>query len=239
MSEYPRPVQLPGEPSPPREPCGTSADRESADVVDDVFDVFGAEDAATGLTRRLEQVQAGAVARTGDGRDLLSPPWEPALDRVDGPSSARATLVVFGAHGTPSSRTVAKVLARVRAHHRATVAVSWRHYPDPVAHPRAAILALATEAAAVRGRFWALTRELLQARHHDPADLHAAMLRVGLDPAPTLAAMRAGTGAERIVEDVTSALRSGVTYSPALFVNGERYEGELDPGAVSAAFAPR
>jgi osmotically-inducible protein OsmY len=117
MSEYPRPVQLPGEPSPPREPYGTSTDRESADVVDDVFDVFGAEDAAAGLTRRLEQVQAGAVARTGDGRELLSPPWEPALDRVDGPSSARATLVVFGAHGTPSSRTLAKVLARVRAHH--------------------------------------------------------------------------------------------------------------------------
>jgi protein-disulfide isomerase len=119
------------------------------------------------------------------------------------------------------------------------VAVSWRHYPDPVAHPRAAILALATEAAAERGRFWALTRELLQARHHDPSDLHAALLRVGLDPAPTLAAMRAGTGADHIVADVTSALRSGVTYSPALFINGKRYEGELDPGAVSAAFAPR
>jgi hypothetical protein len=239
MSEYPRPVQLPGEPSPPREPYGTSADRESADVVDDVVDVFGAEDAAARLTRRLEQVQAGAVALAGDGRDLLSPPWAPARDRVDGPSSPRATLVVFGAHGTPSSRTLAKVLARVRARHPATVAVSWRHYPDPVAHPRAAILALATEAAAERGRFWALTRELLQARHHDPADLHAAMLRVGLDPAPTLAAMRAGTGADRIVEDVSSALRSGVTYSPALFINGERYEGELDPGAVAAAFAPR
>jgi protein-disulfide isomerase len=26
-----------------------------------------------------------------------------------------------------------------------------------------------------------------------------------------------------------------VTFSPALFVNGERYEGELDPAAVSAA----
>ena len=32
-------------------------------------------------------------------------------------------------------------------------------------------------------------------RHHDPADLHAAMLRVGLDPARTVDAMRAGIGA--------------------------------------------
>ena len=97
------------------------------------------------------------------------------------------------------------------------------------------MLALAAEAAAARGRFWALTRELLHMRHHDPADLHAAMTRVGLDPERALEAMRAETGADRIVEDVGSALTSGVTFSPALFINAERYEGELDPAAVSAA----
>ena len=61
------------------------------------------------------------------------------------------------------------------------------------------------------------------------------MVRVGLDPKRALEAMRAGTGADRIVEDVASALSSGVTFAPALFVNGERYPGELDPVAVSAA----
>jgi protein-disulfide isomerase len=35
--------------------------------------------------------------------------------------------------------------------------------------------------------------------------------------------------------DVASALASGVNHVPALFVNGERYTGELDPGAVTAA----
>jgi protein-disulfide isomerase len=47
--------------------------------------------------------------------------------------------------------------------------------------------------------------------------------------------MRAGTGADRISADVASASASGVTFWPALFVNGERFEGELDPAAVSAA----
>ncbi len=238
MSEYPRPVRLPGEPAPPREPYGRGGDREPPDVVDEEVDVFGAEEAAARVALRIEQVRAGAVALSADGQALLWPRWDPGHDRVDGPSPPRSTLVVFGAHGTPASGALGRVLAHVRERHGATVAVSWRHYPDPAAHPNAVILALAAEAAATRGRFWALTRELLQARHHDPADLHAAMLRVGLDPAPTLAAMRAGTGADRIVADVTSALHSGVTYSPALFINGERYEGELDPGAVSAAFAP-
>jgi protein-disulfide isomerase len=144
-------------------------------------------------------------------------------------------LVVFGAHGTASSRLVGRVLAAIRSRDPVTVAIAWRHFPDPVAHPRAAVLALAAEAAAAQGRFWAMTRELLSARHHDPADLSAAMVRAGLDPARTLGAMRAGTGADRIAADTASALASGVVFTPALFIDGERYWGELEPEAVSAA----
>ena len=47
--------------------------------------------------------------------------------------------------------------------------------------------------------------------------------------------MRAGTGTDRIVDDVASALASGVAFSPALFINGERYDGEPASRAVSAA----
>jgi hypothetical protein len=98
---------------------------------------------------------------------------------------------------------------------------------------------IALAAAAARGHFWALTRELLQLRHDDPVDLHAALLRAGLDPERTLDAMRAGTGADRIVADVASALASGVAFSPALFVNGRRYDGELDDAAAAVAAAAR
>jgi hypothetical protein len=235
MSEIPHPVRLPGEPSLPREPYDTPAHAGPPDVVDEQVDVYGAEEAAADLTRRIEQVRAGASTRAADGRTLLSPPWDPARDHVDGPRSPRAVLVVFGAHGTPALRPLAGVLAHVRERYPSSVAVSWRHHPDPVAHPHAVTLALATEAAVERGRFWELTRELLQAGHADPEDLRAAMLRIGLDPARMLAAMRAGSGADRIVDDVASALHSGVTYAPALFVDGERYEGELDPEAVVSA----
>ena len=111
----------------------------------------------------------------------------------------------------------------------------WRHYPDPAAHPRAAVFALAVEAAAAAGRFWSLTRELLALRHYEPEDLHSAMVRASLSPAGTREAMRAGTGTERIASDVASALSSGVTYAPALFVDGARFRGEIEPGAVLAA----
>jgi protein-disulfide isomerase len=233
MNVFPRPIRLPGEPDPPRE---VPEQRRHAHlkIVDEPIDAYGAEAAAADLAERLAQVRAGAVRVTDDGADLLSPPFTPGRDRVNGPQWARSTLVVFGAHGTPSSRLVGRVLAASRRD-PATVAIAWRHFPDPAAHPRAAVLALAAEAAAAQGRFWALTRELLSARHHDPAELSAAMVRAGLDPARTLGAMRAGTGADRIVADTASALASGVVSTPSLFIDGERYRGELEPKAVSAA----
>jgi protein-disulfide isomerase len=207
------------------------------DVVDDDFDVFGVEQAAARLAERIEAVQLGAARLADDARPLLSPPFELGHDRVEVPASAPTTLVVFGAYATPWSRSLGNVLASIHQRHPGTVSVAWRHYPDPAAHPRALIFALAAEAAAANGRFWALTRELLQLRHNDPADLHAAMLRASLDPTSMIQAMRAGTGGDRIVADVASALVSGVTAAPALFVDGERYEGELKPAAVSAALA--
>jgi len=235
---FPRAVRLPGQPEPPRE-VPEERRHSPPEIVDEPIDAYGAEAAAAALAERLAHVRSGAVRVAHDGLDLLAPPFTPGRDRVDGPQWARSTLVVFGAHGTPSSRPLGRVLAAIRTRDPATVAIAWRHFPDPAAHPRAAVLALAAEAAAAQGRFWALTRALLSARHHDPADLSAAMVRAGLDPARTLGAMRAGTGADRIVADTASALASGVVFTPALFIDGERYRGELEPEAVSAALGRR
>ena len=195
------------------------------------------EDAAARLAARLGRVEPAAGRLADDGRQLLSPPFSLARDHVEGPVSAGATVVVFGAFGTPASRPLGRLIETVRERHPATLRIAWRHFPDADAHPHAVMLALATEAAAARGRFWVLTRELLRLRHDDPVDLHAALLRAGLDPERTLDAMRADTGADRIVDDVASAMASGVAFSPVLFLDGERYTGELEAEALSAAVA--
>jgi hypothetical protein len=233
--EYPGPIRLPGDPSAPPEPTPIHRRVEVPDVVDEDTDRVGVEDAAARLAERLARVEPHAARVADDGEVLLTPPLAPAHDRIAGPASGRATLVVFGAHGTPWSRSLGAVLDAVRQRHPATVGVAWRHCPDPVAHPRAAVLALAVEAAGEAGRFWTLTRELLRLRHHDPCDLHAAIVRSSLDPGRTLEAMCSGAGGDRVVDDVASALASGVTSAPALFIAGERYRGELRPARVLAA----
>jgi hypothetical protein len=201
----------------------------------DSSDVFGPEQATQRLAGRLAHIDPDAVRSAADGGSELFPALSLTRDRFDGPPWARAAIVVFGGFGTQASRPLGPILAAVKDRHANTVCVSWRHRPDPGDLERSAMFALAAEAAAVRGHFWPLTRELLKLRHFDPVDLHQALLRAGLDPERTGDLMRAGTGADRIADDVASALTSGVGYPPALFVNGERYRGDLEPAAVLAA----
>jgi protein-disulfide isomerase len=208
---------------------------QAATAVDFDVDVFGAERAAARLTKRLGDVHNSPLRVAGDDRRLLTPPFSPGRDRVDGVDGAPTTLVVFGAFATRWSRAAAQVMDRVREDHPATVAIAWRHYPGPAAHPRATLFALAAEAAAASGSFWAMTRVLLRLRRDHPEDLRGAMVHAGVDPDHALAVMRAGAGSERIVDDVASAQASAVVAAPALFVDGARYDGRLEPAAVSAA----
>src|SRR3954447_20898640 len=146
--DYPPPIRLPGERRAPPEPAPIHRRAEVPDIVDEATDRYGVEETAARVAERLVRVEPHAAGVAEDGEILLMPPLAPGHDRIAGPASGPATLVVFGAHGTPWSRSLGAVLEAVRRRHPTTVGVAWRHYPDPVAHPRAVVLALAVEAAA-------------------------------------------------------------------------------------------
>jgi protein-disulfide isomerase len=165
---------------------------------------------------------------------VLTPPLSPSRDHVEGPPWA-PSLVVFGSYGAPASRRLGHLLAQLREAHPASLRLAWRHLPAAGDHPRAVGLALAAEAAAAQSRFWSMNRELLALHHDDLADLHAAARRADVDFYRLLDRMRAGVGADRIRSDVESARASAVASAPTLFVNGERFSGDLDAPTVWAA----
>ena len=125
--EYPPPIRLPGEAPAPTEPYAILHRAEVPGVVDDDTDRFGAEGAAARLAERLARIEPRPARVADDGRLLLTPPLAPGHDRIEGPASGRATVVVFGAHGTPSSRSLGALLDAIRRRHPATVGVAWRH----------------------------------------------------------------------------------------------------------------
>jgi protein-disulfide isomerase len=195
------------------------------------IDTPGTGDSVRRLARRIGVVRS-RPAPTDPA--VLTPPLSPSRDHVEGPEWA-PSLVVFGSYGTPASRPLGRLLAELRDANPASLRLAWRHLPAADDHPRSVGLALAAEAAAAQSRFWAMNRELLAIHHDDFEDLHAAARRADVDFDRLLDRMRAGVGADRIVADVESAGASGVASAPTLFVNGERFSGDLDAPTVRAA----
>ena len=145
--------------------------------------------------------------------DLRSAPVPPLRDddHVRGPKDA-AIVVFYGDFACPRCAVEALRLRDARAR------VVFRHFALKAKHERAVPLALAAEAAARQGAFWAFHDALYedQGRIDDP-HLWARCERLGLDVERFQADRRDPAIAERVRRDVRDALRAGATTTPALY----------------------
>lgn len=120
------------------------------------------------------------------------------------------------------------------AHHRLQereVTRVFRHFALRARHPRALPLALAAEAAARQGAFWAFHDSLYadQGRLDDP-HLWERASALGLDVERFDADRRSEQVAARVARDVSGGMRAGVITTPTLAVGGV-----LHPGASAAS----
>jgi Na+/H+ antiporter NhaA len=188
----------------------------------------------------------GGIALARRGTDLepgdddplpLDPPADAAHDRILGRPDAPHTLVVFGDYECPHTRALAGELEVVRAQAGDALRYVPRHLPNEDAHPGATLAAEAALSAAAQGRFWELHRRLLRHPAGDdlgPADLLDAAREVGLDADRVADDLRHHVRLPAIEADVDSALRSGVTGTPTIFLDGVRLDGDYDAASLLA-----
>ena len=101
----------------------------------------------------------------------------------------------------------------------------FRHFPVVSKHPRARVLAAATEAAALQGRFWEMHDSLLEDQGHlDDPHLWERARALGLDLERFEADRRSAVVA-RVERDFRSGIRAGVTTTPTQFLDGEAHPG--------------
>jgi protein-disulfide isomerase len=145
--------------------------------------------------------------------DLRSAPVPPLRDddHVRGPDGA-ALVLFYGDFACPRCAVEALRLRTEDAR------VAFRHLALKAKHERAVPLALAVEAAARQGAFWAFHDALYedQGRIDDP-HLWARCEALGLDLDRFEADRRDPAIAERVRRDVRDALRAGATTTPTLF----------------------
>lgn len=108
-----------------------------------------------------------------------------------------------------------------------------RHFPIREKHPRAEATARAAEAAGRQNRFWAM-HDLLFARfeHVTDDDLKDYALELGLDIAQFEADVADPAIAAAIEEDRNTGIAAGVTGTPGLFLDGQKYTGFYDREAL-------
>ncbi|MEU7833308.1 Na+/H+ antiporter NhaA [Nonomuraea sp. NPDC049129] len=161
--------------------------------------------------------------------ELLTEPVGPD-DHVRGPADARVTIVEYGDFECPYCGALHPVLSEL-LRKSADVRLVFRHFPLRTIHPRAFPAAVVAEAAAMEGRFWEMHDTLFDnQRFLTDTDLARYAAELDVEPWPDVPAQAA-----RVDRDEESGRASGVRGTPTLFLNGVRYQGDLDLRSITRA----
>jgi protein-disulfide isomerase len=159
-----------------------------------------------------------------------------ARDHVQGCREATVTLLEYGDFESVHCTEALHVVKEITRWLRGELCYVFRHFPAVEKNPHALDVAEAAEAAGAQGRFWEM-HDLL-CRHSatiGDASLKGYAKRLRLDMERFDCERREHTYMEKVREDLQSGVASGVTRTPAFFINGARYRGEVDVDSLLAA----
>lgn len=165
------------------------------------------------------------------GKGDLAVPVGP-LDHVRGPDGAAITLVEYGDYECSYCGEAFPIIKELQRRFTGALRFVFRNLPLPEVHPHAERAAEAAEAVGIQGWFWEM-HDLLYQHQDDLSDeaLMAYAERAGADVHEVASVLASGAPRQRVQDDVSGAIRSGVNGTPTFFVNGDHYEGSwaLEP----------
>ena len=148
-------------------------------------------------------------------------------DHIIGPDSAPITVVAYCDFECPYCGRAFGRIRRLRQRFTEQLRFVFRHFPLVDKHSLAQQAAEASEAASRQGRFWVM-HDLLFEHQEDLAleNLYQYAEAAGLDLPEFKNDLHGRVHASRVLHDVKSGRRSGVTGTPTLFLNDERLEDD-------------
>ncbi len=158
----------------------------------------------------------------------LRPPVSEA-DHMQGNAAAPIELLQYGDYQCPYCWKAYPIVKRLQAQLGDNVKFIFRNFPLTKIHPHAKIAAIASEAAALQGKYWEM-HDLLYEKHKDlhPAAILNYAAELGLDQPLFESDIAKPELAEKVEADFLSGLRSGVNATPTFFINGEKYTESWD-----------
>jgi protein-disulfide isomerase len=149
-----------------------------------------------------------------------------------GPANAPITLVEFSDFQCPyCSKAVMQINATLKAYPN-DVRLIFKQYPLD-SHPAAAISAAASLAAHAQGKFWPMHDVMFANRQKLSRQAILAWAKdIGLDMKRFTADLDSESIRKTVLRDQADGDKAGVEGTPTVFLNGQKYNGDLAPDAI-------
>jgi protein-disulfide isomerase len=152
-----------------------------------------------------------------------------ANDHARGATEASVVLVEYGDYQCPRCAQAFTAVREVERWMRGQLRFVFRHFPLTDRHTYALAAAQAAEAAGAQGRFWEMHERLFARRRAlSLSSLKRYAARLGLDVNRFARELAADAYRARVMADIEGGLRSGVTETPAFFINSVLHTGAWD-----------
>ena len=144
----------------------------------------------------------------------LTMPVNESRDHIQGPVSARVTLLEYGDYECPYCAQAYIIIKEAQERLGSKLRFVFRNFPVTKVRPHAYETALAAEAAAAQGKFWEMYDYLFKHGQWVTSDnLRQSAAK----------------------SSIQSAKSSGVKSTPAFFINEDRYDGAWDLDSLLSA----
>jgi protein-disulfide isomerase len=170
---------------------------------------------------------------------LLEAPVNIAVDGspVRGPADARITLVEFSDFECPYCSAAVKQVDIVMAAYPKDVKLIYKQFPLSM-HPHAELAAEASLAAREQGKFWEMYEVLFKNFRQLSRNSILAMAKdLGLDIDKFKSDLDSGKYKAVVVKDLADGEAANVYGTPAFYINGKQYNGEVTLAALKPILA--
>ncbi|MBX3240630.1 MAG: thioredoxin domain-containing protein [Chitinophagaceae bacterium] len=155
---------------------------------------------------------------------------------IVGDPDAKVLIVEYGDYESSETAKNNAVVNQLLEKYKGKIKYNFRHFPMTKIHQRSFKAAEAAIGAAQEGKFWEMHNTLLQhQRNLGTISLKGYARDVGVTAKSFLDDLMNSKFGWYVRDDQAQAVDAGVTEVPAIFINGERFEGKATPQGLSVA----
>jgi protein-disulfide isomerase len=148
-------------------------------------------------------------------------------DHIFGNEKASLEMLEYGDYECPHCGRAHPIVKDIIRQLGDKLKFVFRNFPLSNIHPHAVSAAVATEAAALQGRFWEMhdvifeNQKTLEVEH-----LFLFAHQIGLDLERFKNDIQDPALTDKVEKDFYGGLRSGVNRTPTFYINGQKYDGD-------------